>query len=40
MGFEQAAPCRHRGAPSEHLVGQVVDLLQNIVVKVVNSGGL
>ena len=33
MGFEQAAPCRHRGAPSEHLVDQVVDLLQNVVVK-------
>ena len=33
MSFEQAAPCRHRGTPSEDLVNQVVDLLQRVVAK-------
>lgn len=31
MGFEQAAPCRHQGAPPEILVNQVVDLLRSVI---------
>jgi len=31
MSFEDAAPCRHRGAPSSDLVLQVVNLLQEVV---------
>ena len=30
MGVEQAAPCRHRGAPPEGVVAQVVRLIQTI----------
>ena len=30
MGAEEAAPCRHRGAPPEEVVTQVVDLIQAI----------
>lgn len=33
MGFEQAAPCRHRGAPHDDLVNQVVHLLADVVAK-------
>ena len=31
MGFEQAAPCRHQGAPPEILINQVANLLQSTV---------
>lgn len=31
MGFEQAALCRHRGAPSDDLVNQVVNLLERVI---------
>ena len=30
MGVEQAAPCRHRGAPPEAVVAQVVKIIQTI----------
>lgn len=33
MGFEQAAPCRHRGAPPDDLVNQVVHLLADVLSK-------
>jgi len=33
MGFETAAPCRHRGAPPDDLVNQVTHLLEEVVAK-------
>ncbi len=33
MEFEKAAPCRHRGAPSDDLVNQVVQLLEKVIAK-------
>lgn len=43
MGFEQAAPCRHRGAPSDDLVNQVVNLLARVIARddaLLQSNGL
>jgi hypothetical protein len=31
MSFDQAAPCRHQGAPSDDLVNQVVNLLERVI---------
>lgn len=33
MSYKDSTPCRHRGAPSEDLVNQTINLIQNVLAK-------